>query len=155
MSAVSVGEPVQWQNLQPQWLDALMAIEQRAYTHPWTRGNFEDSLKAGYHVRVLTAGQTLLGYLVAMEGVQEVHLLNITVDPTYQGQGWAVMMLDALKLWANSCGAACIWLEVRQSNLRARAVYTRYGYAEVGVRKNYYPDTPHQREDAVVMSFKL
>jgi [ribosomal protein S18]-alanine N-acetyltransferase len=106
-------------------------------------------------LRALWAGQALLGYFVAMQGVQEVHLLNITVAPEFQSQGLAVLMLDALRLWAQTQQAECIWLEVRKSNARAIQVYTRYGYSRVGERKNYYPSHAGQREDAVVMSLKL
>ena len=136
-------------------LDDVLRVEQRAYSHPWTRGNFVDSLKAGYQVMTLMGGDTLLGYFVAMEGVEEVHLLNITVAPEFQGQGWAVLMLDALALWSRGRGAHWLWLEVRVSNTRALQVYERYGYRRVGERKNYYPAHPGQREDAVVMSLKL
>jgi ribosomal-protein-alanine N-acetyltransferase len=136
-------------------LDDVLRVEQSAYSHPWTRGNFVDSLKAGYQVMTLMGGDTLLGYFVAMEGVDEVHLLNITVAPAFQGQGWAVLMLDALTLWSRGRGAHWLWLEVRVSNARALQVYERYGYRRVGERKNYYPARPGQREDAVVMSLKL
>jgi hypothetical protein len=80
-----------------------------------------------------------LGYFVAMPGVQEVHLLNITVDPDYQRQGWGVMMLDALSIWSRGQDAKWLWLEVRASNQRAIHVYERYGFKRVGERKNYYP----------------
>ena len=136
------------------WLDEVLRVEQAAYSHPWSRGNFTDSLRSGYEVQLLVAGQTLLGYFVAMKGVDEVHLLNITVAPAYQRQGWARMMLDALALWSRAQGAEWLWLEVRVSNDRARQVYEQHGYRRVGVRKNYYPDDPG-REDAVVMSLKL
>ena len=136
-------------------LDEVLRVEQSAYSHPWTRGNFVDSLKAGYSVMTLMGGDTLLGYFVAMEGVEEVHLLNITVAPKFQGQGWAVLMLDALSLWSRGRGAHWLWLEVRVSNTRAMQVYERYGYARVGERKNYYPADQGHREDAVVMSLKL
>jgi ribosomal-protein-alanine N-acetyltransferase len=86
--------------------------------------------------------------------VDEVHLLNITVDPEFQGQGWGRVMLDALALWARAQRAQWLWLEVRISNLRAQQVYLRYGYRRVGERKNYYPAT-NGREDAIVMSYKL
>jgi ribosomal-protein-alanine N-acetyltransferase len=135
-------------------LDAVVAIERRAYTHPWTRGNFADSLRSGYHAQMLVAGDTVLGYYVAMLGVDEVHLLNITVDPAYQGQGWGRIMLDALALWARAQGAQWLWLEVRTSNTRAQQVYDRYGYRRVGERRNYYP-AEHGREDAIVMSYRL
>lgn len=135
-------------------LDEVVAIERRAYGHPWTRGNFADSLRSGYQAQLLTAGETVIGYFVAMQGVDEVHLLNITVDPDHQGRGWGRVMLDALAIWARSRGAQWLWLEVRTSNLRAQQVYARYGYRRVGERRNYYP-AQQGREDAIVMSYKL
>lgn len=136
-------------------LDTLLQVEKRAYSHPWTRGNFVDSLNAGYHVQCLMGEHTLLGYFVAMEGVQEVHLLNITVTPEFQGQGWARLMLDALCVWSRLRDAQRLWLEVRKSNTRAAEVYRRYGFIAVGERKNYYPVHMGQREDALVMSLEL
>ena len=135
-------------------LDQVVAIERRSYGHPWTRGNFADSLRSGYHAQVLRAGDVMLGYFVAMQGVDEVHLLNITVDPAFQGQGWGQVMLDALALWSRAQGAQWLWLEVRTGNARALQVYQRYGYRRVGERRNYYP-ADHGREDAIVMSYKL
>lgn len=70
-------------------LDALLAVEQAAYSHPWTRGNFIDALAAGYQAQLLVAGGQILGYFVAMPGVQEAHLLNITVAPAFQHHGRA------------------------------------------------------------------
>jgi len=136
-------------------LEAVLAVEQRAYTHPWTRGNFTDALAAGYQAQVLMAGDHLLGYFVAMLGVDEVHLLNITVTPEYQRQGWARVLLDGLALWSRGRGAQWLWLEVRVSNLRAQHVYETHGFRRVGERKRYYPAADGQREDAVVMSFAL
>ena len=136
-------------------LDAVLAVEQLAYTHPWTRGNFTDALASGYQAQVLMAGDHLLGYFVAMLGVDEVHLLNITVAPAFQRQGWAHVMLDALALWARGQGAQWLWLEVRASNTRARQVYEAHGYQQVGLRKRYYPSSDGEREDAVVMSLPL
>ena len=94
-------------------LDEVVAIERSAYDHPWTRGNFADSLRSGYQAQVLGADGVLLGYFVAMKGVDEVHLLNITVAPDHQRQGWGRVMLDALALWARGQGAQWLWLEVR------------------------------------------
>ncbi|MBE7367354.1 ribosomal protein S18-alanine N-acetyltransferase [Ramlibacter pallidus] len=135
-------------------LDEVVAVERRAYAHPWTRGNFADSLRSGYEAQLLCAGEVLIGYFVAMRGVDEVHLLNITVDSAYQGQGWGRVMLDALALWSRGQGAQWLWLEVRTSNVRAQHVYQRYGYRRVGERRNYYP-AEQGREDAIVMSYKL
>lgn len=141
--------------LTPDRLDALLVIEQAAYSHPWTRGNFIDALAAGYQAQLLVAAEQILGYFVAMPGVQEAHLLNITVAPAFQRQGWAHVMLDALALWARGQGAQWLWLEVRASNLRARQIYETHGYQHVGLRKNYYPAANGEREDALVMSLPL
>src|SRR5262249_15653945 len=135
-------------------LDEVVAIEGHAYAHPWTRGNFADSIRSGYQALLLCAGDTVLGYFVAMKGVDEVHLLNITVAPEFQGQGWGGVMVDALSLWSRAQGAQWLWLEVRTTNTRAQQVYDRYGFRRVGERKGYYP-ADHGREDAIVMSFKL
>ena len=139
----------------PERLDAVLAIEQSVYSHPWTRGNFADTLAAGHNALCLMAGDELLGYFVAMPGFEEVHLLNITVAPACQRQGWALVMLDALVLWARAQRAEWLWLEVRASNTRAQQVYLRRGFARVGQRKAYYPAGHGLREDAVVMSLPL
>lgn len=154
MSAVFKTVEAGFQPMTESRLGEVVAIERRAYSHPWTQGNFADSLRSGYQAQMLCAGDVVLGYFVAMKGVDEVHLLNITVDPAYQGQGWGRVMLDALALWAGSQGAQWLWLEVRTSNVRAQRVYERYGYRRVGERKNYYP-AAQGREDAIVMSYKL
>ena len=156
MNAVLKPIEVRFETLTPDRLDAVLQVEQQAYAHPWVRRNFDDSRAAGYQIQLLLAGNTLLGYFVAMKGVDEVHLLNITVAPDYQRQGWAQMLLDALTLWARGQGGAqWLWLEVRTGNVRAIEVYEAHGYRRVGLRKNYYPIERGQREDAVVMSLRL
>jgi ribosomal-protein-alanine N-acetyltransferase len=154
MSAVFKSMEAGFEPMTESRLDEVVAIERRAYSHPWTRGNFSDSLRSGYEAQLLCAGDVVIGYFVAMRGVDEVHLLNITVEPGYQGQGWGRVLLDALSLWSRAQGAQWLWLEVRTSNARAQDVYQRYGYRRVGERKSYYP-AEHGREDAIVMSYKL
>ena len=150
-------------------LDAVQAVEAAAYPHPWSRRHFADSLAAGYAAVMLLGeaapgelvhppradGRWLIGYVIAMRGVDETHLLNITVAPAHQRQGWARCLLDALVLWSRGQRAQCLWLEVRQSNQGARRVYERCGFQQVGLRRAYYPAGQLQREDAVVMSLNL
>jgi ribosomal-protein-alanine N-acetyltransferase len=155
MSALLKPIEARFEPLTLQRLDAVLRVEQQAYAHPWSRGNFLDTLASGYQAQLLMADDTLLGYFIAMKGVDEVHLLNITVAPEYQRQGWAHVMLDALTIWAKGQGADWLWLEVRVGNLRAMNVYESQGYRRVGLRKNYYPAVQGQREHAVVMSLKL
>ena len=155
MSAVFKTVEAQFEPMTEARLDEVLAIEQRAYAQPWSRGNFTDSLRSGYQAQLLVADGTILGYFVAMKGVDEVHLLNITVAPDHQGQGWGRVLLDALAIWSRGQGAQWLWLEVRVSNARALQIYERHGYRRVGERRGYYPAANGQREDAVVMSFKL
>ena len=155
MSAVFNSVEAQFEPLTPERLNEVMAIERQVYEHPWTRGNFLDSIQSGYQGQVLSAGGVVLGYFVAMKGVDEVHLLNLTVAPGQQGEGWGRVMLDALAVWARGQRAQWLWLEVRVSNARALRIYESHGYRRVGERKGYYPAAHGAREDAVVMSLKL
>ncbi len=155
MSAVLKPVEARFEPMSPEQLDAVLQVEAAAYPHPWSRANFADALKSGYQAQLLMAGDKLLGYFIAMKGVEEVHLLNITVAPAFQRQGWARVMLDALAVWARGQAAQWVWLEVRKSNQRALDVYESHGYRRVGERKNYYPAQARQREDAVVMSLRL
>ncbi len=136
-------------------LDEVLRVEQQAHDHPWTRRHFADTLVASYQGQLLCSADDILGYFVAMRGVDEVHLLNITVATGYQRQGWGRMLLDALVIWARAQGAQWLWLEARVSNLRALHVYESFGLKRVGERKNYYPAALGRREHAVVMSLKL
>ncbi|QHI98911.1 ribosomal protein S18-alanine N-acetyltransferase [Xylophilus rhododendri] len=155
MSALADALEAQFEPITVDKLPAIMPIEQEAYTHPWTAGNFADSLRAGYQAQQLVAQGQVLGYFVAMKGVDEVHLLNLTVAARFQRQGWAQVMLDALALWSRGQGALWLWLEVRASNARAQQVYEAHGYRRVGLRKRYYPSHGPEREDAIVMSLRL
>lgn len=135
-------------------VDAVATVEASAYSFPWTRGNFIDSLAAGYAAELLEADEQLLGYFVAMAGVDELHLLNITVAPAAQGQGYGSLLLDRVQALARSQGLPRLLLEVRASNERARGLYLRRGFADLGLRRGYYP-AAQGREDALVMSLAL
>ena len=149
-------EPLTLVALTPAHLDTLMPIENAAYAFPWTRGNFIDSIVAGYPARVLLDSRgAMLGYFIAMAGVDEMHLLNITVAPEAQSRGHARLMIAALIGLCREQAAPALWLEVRQSNERARSIYARLGFVQQGVRKGYDPAPFGRREDAVVMSLKI
>lgn len=124
--------------------------------HAWTPENYRSSLRAGYWSRVLCepghepGSERVVAVCVAMDGVDEIHLLNIAVARAWQGRGLAVELLQALYERCHQERAASLWLEVRPSNVRARALYQREGFADIGVRRDYYP-TEGGREDALVM----
>jgi ribosomal-protein-alanine N-acetyltransferase len=135
-------------------LDRIMQVEPRIYSHPWARGNFEDSLAAGYSCWVVEIGGTLVGYGVLMIGVCEAHLLNLSVAPDWQRRGFGRMLLEHFVRVAHASDAAQLFLEVRPSNQAARRLYTRFGFRDISVRRGYYP-SGQGREDAILMGIAL
>ena len=152
----------------------VATIERSIYTAPWTEGNFVDSLTAGYcawtlrddavqtHDRGLPSGPVrhgeLIGYFVLMAAVDEAHLLNLSVAGAWQARGLGLLLLGKAAALAAEHRATSIILEVRPSNLRALAVYRRFGFRDHGLRRRYYPvsaGNQQSREDALVMRMAL
>ncbi len=134
-------------------LDAVLKIEFAAFSHPWTRGIFEDSLKS-YECWLMFQGSQQVGHGVIQVIAGEAHLLNITVKPESQGQGLGLALLEYLMDRARDRQAAECFLEVRESNTSAYRLYERYGFNEIGRRRGYYPAVGG-REDALVMACSL
>ena len=135
-------------------LDEVATIEHAVHVHPWTRGNFSDSLAAGYHCWVAHRDRALVGYGVVVIAADEAHLLNLSVAPAWQRKGIGTELTRFFLKLARDYGAEKIYLEVRPSNTPARALYKTHGFAEVGLRRDYYP-SGSGREDAVVMELEL
>jgi len=135
-------------------LDRVVAIEDRIYPFPWTRGNFRDSLNAGYDCWVYEVERTTIGYAVLMFAVDEAHLLNLSIAPDWQGKGYGRSLLDAMVRTARDHGCVFISLEVRPSNPGAIRLYQKAGFREIALRKGYYP-ADRGREDALVMGRNL
>ena len=131
-------------------LDAVLAIENRVYPHPWTRGNFNDSLAAGYHCLIMEVGGTIVGYSVVMIGAGEAHLLNLSIADDWQRRGLGRDLLDYVSNLARAEAAERMLLEVRESNAAAQELYKDSGFSRIALRREYYP-AHHGREDAVVM----
>lgn len=153
MSAVLKEEP-RLLPMREQDLEAVMAIESAIYTHPWTRGNFADSLRAGYECRVLWLGGETLGYFVLMAAAGEAHLLNLSIAAAHQRTGHGKALLGEAAALARQLGARSLFLEVRPSNRAAQALYTRFGFRKIAVRRGYYP-AHCGREDALVLTLPL
>lgn len=133
-------------------LPDVLVIENDVYPHPWTRGNFLDSLYNGYETWILREPSGgLAGYFLLMLAVDEAHLLNISVRRDLHGRGVGRMQLDKAAAIAQEKGMTSILLEVRPSNQRALAIYEKYGFNRIGIRKGYYPASGGGREDAIVM----
>ena len=133
---------------------ALLAIEQAQFPEPWSRGMLLDELGQPATRRYVVAieDRRIVGYCGVMTVLDELHVNTLAVAPGEEGRGIATTLLaDALDD-AVARGLRRAILEVAVSNVRARALYQRFGFAPVGVRKNYYPRT---REDALVMWAEL
>ncbi|HXF07943.1 MAG TPA: ribosomal protein S18-alanine N-acetyltransferase [Candidatus Acidoferrales bacterium] len=131
-------------------LPAIMEIERRAYEFPWTSGIFSDCLRVGYTCWGLEECSRLRAYCITSMAAGEAHILNLCVDPSYQGMGLGGRLLRCMMALAARRGIEDVLLEVRPSNEAALALYRRHGFVRIGERKGYYP-TRFGREDAVVM----
>jgi [ribosomal protein S18]-alanine N-acetyltransferase len=153
MSAV-LKDPPRLISMREEDLDEVLAIESVIYTHPWSRGNFSDSLSAGYDCRTWRLDGELIGYFILMAAAGEAHLLNLSIAARHQRSGHGRALLrEALDL-ARRRGARSVFLEVRPSNLGAQALYTRVGFRRIAVRRGYYP-AHSGREDALVYTLAL
>ncbi|HEY9531218.1 MAG TPA: ribosomal protein S18-alanine N-acetyltransferase [Burkholderiales bacterium] len=153
MSAV-LKEPPRLAAMHPADLEEVMAIENAIYSHPWTRGNFVDSLRAGYDCRTWRLEGELVGYFILTAAAGEAHLLNLSIAVRHQRSGHGRALLAEAAELARRRGAASLFLEVRPSNLAAQALYTRFGFRRVAIRKGYYP-AHAGREDALVLALRL
>jgi ribosomal-protein-alanine N-acetyltransferase len=147
-------------------LDAVLAIESVSHIHPWTQGNFSDSLAAGhwaYCVRPQLEDalkgsyldpEILWAYCILFPAIDELHLLNITVSPKLRRLGIGAKMMHAIEGVAAQQKMPRIILEVRPSNINAMQLYQALGYEQIGLRKNYYPVDAISglREDAWVFA---
>jgi len=131
-------------------LDTVIAIESRIYPYPWTRGNFSDSLAAGYHCLIMEIGGAIVGYSVVMTGAGEAHLLNLSVAGGWQRRGLGRELLGQVLRLVRDEAVERILLEVRESNTAAQALYEDSGFSRIALRRDYYP-AQDGRENAVVM----
>jgi len=153
MNAVLKPQP-RLRPMQPTDLDVIMSIEPEIYLYPWSRGNFSDSLSAGYSCWVYEENEMVFGYAVLMLVMDEAHLLNFSIAKLYQGRGLGRNLLVHMMQIARKHGAQNIFLEVRPSNIAAIGLYESIGFNEMAVRRNYYP-AKGGREDAILMGMAL
>lgn len=130
---------------------AVYEIEKRAYEHGWTEGILRDCLKTAYLCKTVWIEEQLIGYGIISIVADEAHLLNLAIAPEFQQQGLGRRVLHFLLKLAQEGGAETMFLEVRDSNNSAIALYLDEGFNQIGIRNDYYPaDKGH--EDAVVMA---
>ncbi len=136
-------------------MDAVMRIEQHVHAHPWTRGNFTDTLNSNYVCKVYEDGGEMLGYVVLMPAVDEAQLLNISIAARYQRKGLGRKLMCEIMEIARGLNMRRMLLEVRPSNVAALGLYRDAGFSQIGLRRNYYPSADNEREDAIIMECRL
>lgn len=133
-------------------VDALMRIEQAAHSHPWSQSILLPYLEKQC-VRVGLVNERIVGFAVLRIVADEAELLNIAIAPDQQGRGYGAMLLGVVLQAAQDKASQC-YLEVRESNQAAIALYERFDFVQVGTRPRYYP-THNGQEDALLYAREL
>ena len=133
---------------------ALSNLAAACMPFPWAERQFRESLSQGDDARVLSISDQIVGFIISRRvSVDEAELLNIAVDPAYQRQGLARLLLDTLRTLYQQSGIKHWHLELRASNTAALACYRHYGFVLQGRRRAYYPAMAG-REDALLMKLE-
>lgn len=143
-----------WRRLDENDLTRVVAIENAVYPFPWSMGNFRDSMHAGYFCTGAFAGNELVSYAIVMPALEEQHLLNLAVASRWQSRGVGAQMLTYLIEDAKRTPCEVMYLEVRPSNLAGLRLYERFGFKQLGVRRDYYPAVTG-REDALFLGLNI
>jgi len=138
--------------MEPGDVEVVSGLEAQVSPAPWSAEVFRDCLSAHYECWVFRLGE-IAGYVIVSLGPGEAHLLNIAVAPDQQRRGFGRQLLEKGVTVARQAGAERVFLEVRPSNLRARAIYEKAGFEFLSIRKKYY-GLPRP-EDALVYALAL
>lgn len=147
------GKNVTFDRLDADDIESLVELEGRCFSHPWGEKQFKLGLEQNvFYVFGLRDGDSLLAYCSLYMVVGEAEVLNIAVRPESRRQGHGARLLGLVLQIAAKMGMKAAHLEVRVSNIPAQGLYAKFGFEQVGVRKEYYPDTG---EDALVMTLDM
>lgn len=122
-------------------IDGLEIIENECFSEPWSRKSLEELLYCDYAVYfVATDRETnkVAGYIGMYVSLDTGNINNVGVLPEYRRMGIGYGLLSELIRYSGKCGITLLTLEVRESNLAAIALYEKFGFKTVGIRKNYY-----------------
>lgn len=140
-------------NAQSGDLEAILEIERLSFPDPWSTTMFRTHLyDPRYPFLVAEGANMVFGFAVAQTVVSESELLDIAVHPDARGQGVGAGLLAALFDRCVAQGATTMTLEVRESNVAARTLYSRFGFGQVGRRRRYYRDPV---EDGLILQVAL
>ena len=143
-----------FREMEPTDAESVFLLAKRADAFSWSVNQFLSSLKAGDKVTLAYRDDVLIGYFVLRTVLDESELMQIAVDPNFQGKGFGRKLLTEAIKTAKLSGANRLCLEVRVSNTRARNLYETSGFTIDAIRKGYYR-TATGREDAVLMTKRI
>src|SRR5699024_4647953 len=135
--------------MQAEDIESVLALEQQAFSHPWSRQLYVDALTS-YECWLMYQGNRHVGHGMISRVFDDAHLLNIAMAVEQQGQGLGGQLLEHLMPRATERGCVACFLELRASNQSAYRLYERFGFNEIGRRRDYYP-AAGGNEDALVM----
>lgn len=135
-------------------INNIMKLEITLHPYPWTKGIFNDCIKAGYLCFIGEIDDEIIAYSALSYGAGESHILNISVAKPHQGKGFGRQLIQFMMQQAKDKQADMVLLEVRGSNKNAIALYESQGFNEIGIRKSYYK-TPNGKEDALMLAKQL
>ncbi len=133
-------------------IDRITEIERASFSDPWSRESFLANIGDGCVFFAACNLDEIVGFAIIALIPPEGELYNIALLPEYRGTGAAKLLFDTVINTAKEKGVEALFLEVRESNIRARKFYEKNGFSVIGVRKNYYK-TP--TENAIIMSKNL
>ncbi len=139
--------------MQKEDIDRVLKIEQASFSQPYSRELFEEELLLDLaHPCVMKTSETLVGFMDYWIIKDEMHLITIAIDPSYRRLGLGSKFVDYLVNQAEKKQVKKIFLDVRKSNVAAIALYEKFNFSKIGIRKKYYSDN---NEDAIVMERKF
>jgi len=134
-------------------LNKVLEIERASFEQPYTREIFEQELKIKVaNLWVATHRKNILGYIDFWVVADEVELISIAVHPQFKRMGVGDLLLGEMLRHVEALGSAFVYLDVRESNLPAQKLYSKFGFTKVGVRRRYYSDN---QEDAIIMKKEI
>ncbi len=131
-------------------IEQILAIEALSFPTPWSRFAFISELTQNTYAYYMVAevDDTVAAYAGVWVVLEEGHITNVAVHPSFRGRGLGKRMMLSIMGRAKAHGAERVTLEVRASNDVAHELYTKLGFVDRGLRKGYYTDT---KEDAIIM----
>ncbi|HKI62854.1 MAG TPA: ribosomal protein S18-alanine N-acetyltransferase [Mariprofundaceae bacterium] len=135
-------------------LNAVFQLNHKSFDEAWSIGSLHAALDSGFDLLVCEDEGILAGYILSQDILDEVHIMQVAVDPALRRQGVAATL--TAHLLRGKAAMSVVLLEVRASNQAARKLYAKFGFRENGVRKKYYaPDAAGCQEDAILMDLPL